>query len=106
MKTDGVVAVRRRRSRAEGKRLVSEFEHSGLGRKEFCAARGLNVHTLDAWCKQVRQSGCGEEFVPVEIIEDREARRDTRLTASTGWSGQFRNALDGAALYGSCPQSE
>ena len=38
-----------RRSRAEIERLVSEFEQSGLGRKEFSAAHGLSVHTLDAW---------------------------------------------------------
>ena len=38
----------RRRGRAEGERLVSEFEQSGLGRKEFSVAHGLSVHTLDA----------------------------------------------------------
>ena len=38
-----------RRSRAEVERVVSEYKQSGLGRKEFCAAHGLSMHTLDAW---------------------------------------------------------
>ena len=52
----------RRRSRAEADRLVSEFGQSGLGRKEFSAAHGLSVHTLDAWRKRVAQSGARERL--------------------------------------------
>ena len=48
MKTEGEVALRHRRNWVEGERLVSEFEQSGVGRKAFCVAHGLNVHTLDA----------------------------------------------------------
>lgn len=77
----------RRRSRAEADRLVSEFERSGLRRKEFCAARGLAVHTLDAWRRRVAQAGTGEKIVPVEIVEDRGRR------ANEAWNGQFRIVL-------------
>lgn len=93
MKADGVVAVQRRRSRAEGERLVSEFEQSGLVRKEFCVARGLSVHTLDAWRRRVAQSGCGEKIVPVEIVEGRESGLGSMRAGSAGWSGQFRIVL-------------
>lgn len=93
MKTDGVVAVRRRRSRAAGERLVSEFEQSGLGRKAFCAAQGLNLHTLDAWRKRVAQSRRDQEIVPIEIVDDHAMHGDARPPASMGRTGQFRIVL-------------
>jgi hypothetical protein len=42
-----------RRSQAEGKRLVAEFEAGDLGRKAFCAAHSISVNTLDYWRKRV-----------------------------------------------------
>lgn len=92
MNTSGVVALKRRLSRAEAVRLVSEFEHSGLRRKEFCATHGLNVFTLDAWRKRIAQSKTEEKIVPVEIVEDGTASRGMRA-ASLGQSGQFRIVL-------------
>jgi len=85
--------VRRRRSQAEGERLVCEFKQSGLGRKEFCAARGLNVHTLDAWRKRIGQSKIREKIVPVEIVGEAAGPRDSRRIASVERSGQFRVVL-------------
>ena len=67
MNANGVVTGKRRRSRADVARLVCEFEQSGLGRKEFSAAHGLSVHTLDAWRRRV--AGSRDEIVPVEIVE-------------------------------------
>ncbi len=93
MNTNGVVAVKRRLSRAEAERLVSEYEQSGLRRKEFCEAHGLNVFTLDAWRKRIAQSKTEEKIVPIEIVEDDALLRGARQTASTGWSGQFRVVL-------------
>jgi hypothetical protein len=83
----------RRRSRAEADRLVSEFEQSGLGRREFCAARGLSVHTLDAWRKRIAQSGAREEIVPVEIVEKRSASKSSMLAGVPRGNGQFRVVL-------------
>ena len=52
-------AVRRRRSGVEGARLVAEFERSGLGRKEFCAAGWVALrHLLKA----------GECFLAVLLV--------------------------------------
>ena len=82
--------MKRRLSRAEAERLVSEYEQSGLRRKEFCEAHGLNVFTLDAWRKRIAQSKTEEKIVPIEIVEDDALLRGARQTASTGWSGQFR----------------
>ena len=93
MNANGVVTVKRRLSRAEAERLVSEFEQSGLRRKEFCEAHGLNVFTLDAWRKRIAQSKAEQKIVPVEIVEDDAVLRGARQTASTGWSGQFRIVL-------------
>ena len=87
MEPNGVGKLSRRRSRAEADRLVSEFERSGLRRKEFCAARGLAVHTLDAWRRRVAQSQADEKIVPVEIVADR------GRPASEAWNGQFRIVL-------------
>lgn len=93
MNANGAVAVFRRRGRAEGARLVAEFNQSGLGRKEFCAAHGLSVHTLDAWRKRIAQSGSAEEIVPVEIVEDRRASMGSMQTGSLVRNGQFRVVL-------------
>lgn len=93
MKANGVDAVFRRRSRAEAGRLVSEFEHSGLRRKEFCAAHGLSVHTLDAWRRRIAESGSQEKIVPVEIVEDSAARRGSMRPGSIRQYGQFRVVL-------------
>jgi len=93
MNANGAVAVFRRRGRAEGARLVTEFNQSGLGRKEFCAAHGLSVHTLDAWRKRIAQSGFAEKIVPVEIVEDRRASVGSMQTGSLVGNGQFRVVL-------------
>ena len=85
-------AVRHRLSRAEGSRLVSEFEQSGLRRKEFCETRGLKVFTLDAWRKRIAQSKIQEKIVPVEIVEGGAVAKAMRAE-SWGQSWQFRIVL-------------
>ena len=80
--------MKRGLSRPEAERLVWEFEQSGLRRKEFREARGLNVFTLDAWRKRIAQSKTQEKIVPVEIVEDGAAPGAMRA-ASLGHSGQF-----------------
>jgi hypothetical protein len=93
MESKRVVAVLRRRSRAEAERLVSEFEQSGLRRKEFCAAHGLSVHTLDVWRRRMAQSGCDEKLVPVEIVADGAASMGSLPAGSMARNGQFRVVL-------------
>ena len=91
MNANGVGAGFRRRSRAEGERLVSEYKESGLGRKEFCAAHGLSVHTLDAWRRRI--AGYCEEIVPLEVVEDGSARQGLMRAGSIEPSRQFRVVL-------------
>ena len=93
MDSNRVVTVLRRRSRAEAERLVSEFEQSGLRRKEFCAAHGLSVHTLDAWRKRIAESGPDEKIVPVEIVEERRASVNSMQSGSLTRNGQLRVVL-------------
>ena len=93
MKANGLGAGFRRRSRAEVERLVLEFTQSGLGRKEFSAAHGLSVHTLDAWRRRMAGSSRREEIVPVEIVADRAASVGAFRAASMERNGQFRVVL-------------
>jgi hypothetical protein len=93
MKVSGVGSGFRRRSRAEAARLVSEFDQSGLRRKEFCAALGLSVHTLDAWRRRIADSGSEEKIVPVDIVEDRRASVGSKQAGSEERTGQFRVVL-------------
>ena len=88
-----IVTGNRRRSRAAGERLVTEFQQSGLGRKAFCATHGLSVHTLDAWRRRVAVTVSHENILPVEIVENRTARKDARQVASVERNGQFRIVL-------------
>ena len=87
MKANGVDALFRRRSRAEGQRPISEFERSGLRRKEFCAAHGLSMHTLDAWRRRIAGSGSDEKIVPVEIVEDHRASMGSKHAGHVERSG-------------------
>jgi hypothetical protein len=93
MKASGADALFRRRSRAEGQRLVSEFEQSGMRRKEFCAAHGLSMHTLDAWRRRIAGCGSDEKIVPFEIVEDHRASMSSKHAGHVEWSGQFRVLL-------------
>jgi len=93
MDSSGVVPGVRRRSRAEAAHLVSEFEQSGLRRKEFCAAHGLSVHTLDVWRRRIAQPELREEIVPVEIVADRAVSAPTMAAAGVAWVCQFRVVL-------------
>ena len=101
MRANGVSTGFRRRSRAEVARLVSEFEQSGLGRKEFSAAHGLSVHTLDAWRRRVARPASEDRIVPVELVEDRDrgigfaraAGRDSLLEQAPRRGGQMRVLL-------------
>jgi transposase-like protein len=99
MDANGVGTGFRRWSRVEADRLVSEFEQSGLRRKEFCAAHGLSVHTLDAWRKRIAESGSQEKIVPVEIVEDRAAGAGSMQAGNMARNGQFRVVLaDGVRI--------
>jgi len=88
-----VDALFRRRSRTEADRLVSEFERSGLRRREFCAAHGLSMHTLDAWRRRIAGCGSDEKIVRVEIVEDHRASMGSKHAGHVERSGQFRVLL-------------
>ena len=56
----GEVGVRKRRSRQEIKRLVREFETSGLRRSEFCHKHNLAMGTLQRGLKRRRREVGGQ----------------------------------------------
>lgn len=82
----------RRRSWAEASRLVVEFEQSGLKRKDFCAAHGLSMHTLDAWRRRASQAVSVEKIVPVELVDSCDAGRG-RMSSGMERHGQLRVVL-------------
>jgi transposase-like protein len=93
MKAEEEVEAFRRRSWAEAAQLVEEFEQSGLRRKEFCAAQGLSVHTLDAWRRRASRSVGDEKIVPVELVEAHDSGRGRMLAISAQQRGQLRVVL-------------
>jgi hypothetical protein len=56
----GEVSVRKRRSRQEIKRLVAEFETSGLRRGEFCQKHNLALGTLQRGLRRRRMEVDGQ----------------------------------------------
>ena len=60
-----ILNVRKRRSRQEIKRLVAEFETSGLGRGEFCQKHNLALGTLQRGLRRRR----------IEVLGQRETKR-------------------------------
>jgi hypothetical protein len=65
------VKIKRRRSRAEIKQLVAEYEASGLGRTAFCQQRGLSLSTLARYRRRQEQTGGdaseGKRWLAVEV---------------------------------------
>ena len=68
------MAIRRRRTRAEVRQLVSEFVSSGMRRSEFCQTRGLSFNTLDRhlkkrrWKRKKKRGAPADgKLVPVEL---------------------------------------
>jgi transposase-like protein len=70
------VKVRKRRSSQEIRRLVTEFESSGLRQVEFCRSHGLALSTLQRGLKRHRTkaAGQGESERLVEVKIDRSRR--------------------------------
>ena len=110
MNGTGEVREFRRRSWSEASQLVVEFERSGVRRKEFCAARGLSAHTLDAWRRRAARSVGAEKIVPVELVEtchtghgrmsavSAQPRGQLRVVLSSGLRIEVEPGFDGAEL--------
>ena len=44
--------MQKKRSGEERRRMVEEYERSGLTRREYCAQAGIPVTTLDGWRRE------------------------------------------------------
>jgi hypothetical protein len=60
MREIGEIGIRKRRSRQEVKRLVTEFESSGLRRSEFCRKHNLALGTLQRGLRRRRMEVEGQ----------------------------------------------
>src|SRR5215471_6210351 len=78
----GEMSVRKRRSRQEIKRLVAEFETSGLRRSEFCQKHHLALGTLQRGLRrrrmEVEKQSEGKRLVEAEDGWDPAQRQRTR----------------------------
>ena len=79
------VETRKRRSRGEVKRLVAEFEASGIERKEFCRTHGIALSTLQRHLKRhgscVGRAKAGNRLVAVELSGQEPKRISQRTCA-------------------------
>ena len=75
------VETRKRRTRGEVKRLVAEFEASGIQRNEFCRTRGIALSTLQRHLKRhgsgVGRAKAANRLVAVEL-SGQEPKRDSQ----------------------------
>ena len=91
MSEEGRAVVRR--TRGEWQAIMSRFERSGQGRREFCEAEGLVLGTFSWWRTELGRSGAAEP---------------APATAPTGWwrSGHRRRCGPASATplcrTGSC----
>ena len=62
------ITYNRYHSKEERQALKTEWQNSGLGKKEFCAAKQLNYNTFISWfAGQDKTKSTGKGFVPVKI---------------------------------------
>jgi transposase-like protein len=99
---------RRRRTRQEVQRLVSEFGTSGLSRGEFCRIHGVTLSTLQRGLRRERtKSGeiqrDGKKLVRVKVIggsgtADREGRCAMAVVLAKGRRIELSRDFDAAQL--------
>src|SRR6266446_10765180 len=83
MNENQIVGARKRRSSEEVKRLVVEFETSGLRRDEFCRTRGIALSTLR---RRLKKHSLGESGVKSEsrLVAVELSRRDKHTGMACG----------------------
>jgi hypothetical protein len=101
------VEARKRRTRGEVKRLVAEFEASGIQRNEFCRTRGIALSTLQRHLKR-HGSGLGRakasnRLVAVELSGQEPKSNSQRACAlevvlTGGRRIEVRREFDSATL--------
>ena len=98
------VKPRRRRTRQEVRRLVSEFEASGLSRGEFCRIHGMTMSTLQRGFKRGRiEASDGKRLVRVKVIggsgtADREGPCAMSVVLAKGRRIELKRDFDAAQL--------
>lgn len=91
---------RKKRSRAEWTKLVSEWRKSGLSQKAFGKRKGIAVTTLSWWsCRLRRETRERRTLVPVDVVADTPAAvAEFRLEVAGGRTVFVPAAFDAGAL--------
>jgi transposase-like protein len=103
------VKPRRRRTRQEVQRLVSEFGTGGLSRGEFCRLHGMRLSTLQRGLRRARTKpgdiqSDGKKLVRVKVIgsgaadADREGRCAMAVVLAKGRRIELSRDFDAAQL--------
>jgi transposase-like protein len=106
MNAKQIEGARRRRTRAEVERLVSEYEASGLRQQEFCEKHGLSLSTLNRHRTRKQretETSTHTRLLPVEISEFNEpdvSRQPGELLVwlSSGRRIEVRGGFDAKVL--------
>ena len=101
------VETRKRRTRGEVKRLVAEFEASGIQRNEFCRTRGIALSTLQRHLKRhgsgIGRAKASNRLVAVELSGQEPKSNSQRACAlevvlPSGRRIEVRREFDSATL--------
>jgi transposase-like protein len=97
-----VLAAPRRRSAAEGERLVTELEAGGMSRAEFCQHHGLALSTLARYQTRRRQAQRGDHSpgreVAVELASPEPADRGLAVVLANGRRVEVARGFDPPTL--------
>jgi len=94
-KTKKPAANGSRRSPAQGRALVEQWQRSGESVSEFCRRESVGPHVLRYWLSREANGSTGENFFVVEAAERRPERGSIdRPSESLGMAG----ASSGAAV--------
>jgi transcriptional regulator with XRE-family HTH domain len=90
---------RKKRSRAEWTRLVTEWQAGDLSQQAFAKRKGIAPTTLSWWaCRLRREAQEQGALVPVDVVADAPAGGEFRVEVASGRTVFVPASFDAAAL--------
>src|ERR1700678_4723632 len=106
MSEEQVVPQRIRRTSAEVKQIVSEFQSSGMSRSQFCRMRGLTFGVLNRYLKRMQAAvdGSASRLVAVEWGSKKPSAERARSCGLSARLGGGREVGGDTGFGGAPPQ--